>query len=91
MKAETPKSPTFFAIPPILFIIRNVTYNWLYNSFALMVGDVAMVKSRKAAVLVALILVMMLLFANKAHASGYEAAYDISSWFWCTAGYYEYC
>jgi hypothetical protein len=50
-----------------------------------------MAKSRRAAVLVGLILVMMLLFANRAHASGYDAARDISSWFWCTAGYYEYC
>ncbi len=53
----------------------------------LVVGDVEMAKSRKATTLVGLLLVMMLLFATPAHADGYEAAYDISSWFWYTFGY----
>ena len=57
----------------------------------LVVEDVVMEKSRKAATLVGLLLVMMLLFATPAHADGYEAAYNISSWFWCTAGYSAYC
>jgi hypothetical protein len=54
-----------------------------------------MAKSRKAAVLVMLSLVMTLFFAIPAHASGTDAvqeiADDTSNWFWCTAGYEEYC
>jgi hypothetical protein len=49
-----------------------------------------MAKSRKAAVLVALLLVITLLFATPAHASGTDAAQDISSLF-CWAVGYEYC
>jgi hypothetical protein len=56
-----------------------------------LVVEVVMAKSRKAAVLVGLVLVMMLLFATPAYADGYEAAYDVSSWLWCTSGYSEYC
>ena len=57
----------------------------------MLVVEVVMAKSRKAAVLVGLVLVMMLLFATPAYADGYEAAYDVSSWLWCTSGYDEYC
>jgi hypothetical protein len=51
--------------------------------------------ARKAAVLIVFSLVMTLFLASPAHASGTDAAKEIaddtSNWFWCTAGYEEYC
>ena len=54
-------------------------------------GTVVMTKPRRVTVLVGLLLVMMLLFATPAHASGVDAAENISSSLWCALGYYEYC
>jgi hypothetical protein len=59
------------------------------------VGRTVMAIARKAAVLIVFSLVMTLFLASPAHASGTDAAKEIaddtSNWFWCTAGYEEYC